>query len=1212
MFVQNEIAKEKIHKILEYWYTIEFLDQDNFPNGRNYLEKIRNHRRDLKQGKLVNTKQLMVFADITNTEIMQNVHNEVKECEMNCWGNITVYIGKIKRELCIRTLISKLGIKEDKRPETSVDRIALASFQVTPVGKYVDNSLSLSPVLWAVKQIDSKNDDVAKKINQDLYDGDVSTLEHILTPKEDDNERYRILLDDINRLYTTIYEKYIKDSIIRENGELAVEKNFVIMYQAFANEKAKDRYEDDTYTGLSRNYFSEDIRMIINQNSYGELSEAMQDYILALHKKYASSEYTHRIDVVHSNNLEEYELQLNHIMRMKNAPIGKWPSKYMPALMQQMAIDLLVGKDSRQMFGKNGKVFSVNGPPGTGKTTLLKEIVVNNIVERAILLAEYDYPDDAFHKENFKNGKKSKHAYSNYVRHWYKLKNDQINDYSILVTSCNNAAVENISKELPVGKGILDDLSVDDDAPQIIREQLDEVRQLFDVSMSKDMETFFAWDSERVDLFPDIYFTEYANELLDIDNAWGLIAAPLGKKSNKKNFYYKVLNNLLRDFYQKNENVEARLSLYHEVRRAFIEQCDVVKKMQQNLDFYGEISEKRIIRTREKEEIIEKNRNLILNEDDKISELSHKLAEIGENIKLNYCRFKEVAFKKNKLEVEVQKKETQILSLTEQLLEAREKVLSVQNSIGLFARLFKTQKYKDAMKLAELHRINGNNIESRILTNQEQLLLFKEKVTILCEEYEEIENQIEQLNSKEKLYRRQIADSTKEIEKLNNKIKKMQDEIDVIQKKYADAIYDFDKEKSGIALDEKYIQKIFSNDKKESTQAQVNNPWTTQMYNREREKLFYYAIKLNKEFILSSKACRDNFKSIGHYWGYLTGDDNEVIEFCESSESGCVMALIQTLFLLVPVISSTFASVNSFFKGVSQSGAVGLLVVDEAGQAQPQMALGALYRSRKAMIVGDPKQVEPVVTDELKLLKETYHEEIYNPYKEKNISVQICADLMNPFGTFMDNGSDNPDWVGCPLLVHRRCISPMYEISNSLSYNGMMKQQTREPKPEISEKFIYDKSQWINVVGKEQGIKKHFVKLQGDKVCEMLEVAFARDENPDVYIISPFTTVVNGMREHIQAYCKLNKSSPIQNALQEWIYNNIGTVHTFQGKEAKEVIFLLGCDESKESSGAINWVNKNIVNVAVTRAKFRLYVIGDEKAWSNSDCVELVYKIMNK
>ena len=49
----------------------------------------------------------------------------------------------------------------------------------------------------------------------------------------------------------------------------------------------------------------------------------------------------------------------------------------------------------------------------------------------------------------------------------------------------------------------------------------------------------------------------------------------------------------------------------------------------------------------------------------------------------------------------------------------------------------------------------------------------------------------------------------------------------------------------------------------------------------------------------------------------------------------------------------------------------------------------------------------------------------------------------------------------------------------------------------------------------------------------------------------------------------------------------------FREKEANEVIFLLGCDAGEEAAGAVRWVNSNIVNVAVTRAKYRLYVIGD-------------------
>ncbi len=34
---------------------------------------------------------------------------------------------------------------------------------------------------------------------------------------------------------------------------------------------------------------------------------------------------------------------------------------------------------------------------------------------------------------------------------------------------------------------------------------------------------------------------------------------------------------------------------------------------------------------------------------------------------------------------------------------------------------------------------------------------------------------------------------------------------------------------------------------------------------------------------------------------------------------------------------------------------------------------------------------------------------------------------------------------------------------------------------------------------------------------------------------------------------------------------------------------------------AVKWVKANIVNVAVTRAKYRLYVIGDYAVWKKSD-----------
>ena len=67
--------------------------------------------------------------------------------------------------------------------------------------------------------------------------------------------------------------------------------------------------------------------------------------------------------------------------------------------------------------------------------------------------------------------------------------------------------------------------------------------------------------------------------------------------------------------------------------------------------------------------------------------------------------------------------------------------------------------------------------------------------------------------------------------------------------------------------------------------------------------------------------------------------------------------------------------------------------------------------------------------------------------------------------------------------------------------------------------------------------------------------------------------------------------------LRKWTRKCVGTVHTFQGRGANEVIFVLGC--SDKSEGAMNWVVKkaNIINVACTRAKYRIAFIGNINDW---------------
>ncbi|MEY8357278.1 AAA domain-containing protein [Lachnospiraceae bacterium 54-53] len=1240
---ENALSKKQrtAETVLDYWYTMEFLSQDPLPK-LSYEERRKNEEAVKTSAEKMDTgtndtakadvKVLKLITPVEeNTYFLELAASEARRHGMSRWGNITIFAGKIMRERCIQIISKKLQ-EDDKRPEMNHDEIACFSIQLSPSGSYIEKTFFLSPMIWAVSHLEEgKGKSLAQCLSQQAYREEVEVFENRLKNYSLGNsgepldsvrteEIKAAISKQIAGIYQEIYSEYLK-----EDFEMECKYSCIMLYQVFKNEDAREKYEDDDYQGLGRNFFAEDLKLVLSGIQtkgfvYDNLMQkSMIDYIIGPYADFYPEEklfsFCDRFDLEHPAHGDEKGDGLRqvfaNILDVQNAPVGKWPSRFMPALMQQVAVNLAVSGKTEQ-----GLIFSVNGPPGTGKTTLLKEIIVDHIIKKAMLLSEYEKPDDAFDQCCFLYGEKKNNGYSRWYPKYYRLKNDRINDFGILITSCNNAAVENITKELPLEKGITDSLTALSSDSQLVKEQLEEVKQLFTTVASEQYEEIYTSDAEKKGEYKDIYFTEYAKGLLDNDGAWGLISAALGKKSNINRFYQNVLRHLDADFYR-NDKIEVRLEQYREIRNRFKEQCIKVEKLQKELveNCRNEENIRRIGKAR-KEKIQglyqeNEHKTILLNEWEQQEKALKK--QVEPLIEGQISKERKLAL----AGVKVEKAREAFADADREYEEKLKQAVETRESIHFLGRLFHKNDTRIKNELADKYAQEARVLKQRADERNRLLKADQADFDRLAKEKDDLRRELgglavdlEALIQKMEEIRKSIEANNKEV--INCK-QALTAEMDSYKKRLKEKIEAADDSNRFIPLDDGFMNQFLSADGKESTSAQVSNPWLTNCYNREREKLFYLSLQVSKSFILSSRFCFRNYRNLALLW-QETKEDNETVSFHPEDRKACFGPLLQTLFLLVPVISTTFASVGSFLRDIKNPDVLGTLIVDEAGQAPPQMAIGALYRSRRAIIVGDPKQVEPVVTDDLQLLKKAYREDVYKPYKSKKVSVQQFADLINPYGTYMENDKNEKEWLGCPLVVHRRCISPMYDISNRISYNNTMKQQTGTLSGEKEEMLCYSGSRWINVKGREKGNKNHFVEAQAKRAAEILEIAFSKSDSPSLFIITPFTTVKYGLIQYLEGRLKSNDASVLcqkRSSVKAWMYHNIGTVHTFQGKEANEVVFLLGCDTSKGAAGAIRWVNANIVNVAVTRAKYRLYVIGDENAWKESQYVSRAKSIID-
>ena len=785
------------------------------------------------------------------------------------------------------------------------------------------------------------------------------------------------------------------------------------------------------------------------------------------------------------------------ILQPKSYPLGRFPSntKYALSLMQQVAVNLSVGFD-------NNRMRSVNGPPGTGKTTLLKDIFAQLVVQQA-----YDIANLSNH---FIEGT-DKTIYFNHAS--IGEIPEYIIENSIVVASSNNGAVQNIVNELPLSKEV----------DKALLEELKEADYFREISNAKLSSKWLEDENgkKREELFKESVPGE--------EKFWGVFSLEGGKTDN--------MANILKNMKHIHKYLEEEYVPDQDIYKQFLKHYEEAKAVQIKMQAFADG-----IRTYQ--ECIKALDMFCANYQ---KDLEKKENELNTELQ--------------KLEADRQEHRQQLEQLKAQLEAAEDRTETVRKnmeSMNQCLQIYKGQRphFFAGKKRKEEYRSRLNEITDQLVA--------------LSHEDIEYSKRKKEINNNILLCRKNLELSTKKQEDLQRQFDGWQiaatDKISNLEKR----VHAYEKLGNDSHVEMLNMSQAYDD-------LQMSTPWFDQSYRVLQSKLFVMALRVRKQFLYEN---RKNIKAAIIIWG----QQKKYLE-----KKAVIEAAWNWINMTIPVISSTFASISRMCKNLGKE-TLGHLFIDEAGQALPQAAVGAIYRSKYVMAVGDPLQIKPVLTlDSNTLDMLGRHFGVTEKYLSESASVQTLVDAASQYGFYRKQDKCDDSWMGIPLWVHRRCRYPMFTISNTISYDGFMVQGIKE----------YGKTGWFDVGGTADN---KYVEAQGEFLLQKLKEM--SDKNPKIldkkekdviYVITPFSNVAYHLSRKLQ---KIGFTRYDEHGKP----TNVGTVHTFQGKEAPIVFFVLGAD--RQSSGAARWAvtEPNIMNVAATRAKEAFYIIGDRKLYLGLGC----------
>lgn len=319
---------------------------------------------------------------------------------------------------------------------------------------------------------------------------------------------------------------------------------------------------------------------------------------------------------------------------------------------------------------------------------------------------------------------------------------------------------------------------------------------------------------------------------------------------------------------------------------------------------------------------------------------------------------------------------------------------------------------------------------------------------------------------------------------------------------------------------------------------------------------------------------------------------------------------LRRLCMLMPCLVSTLHSARRWTKldprTLAQNdqrgylgGKIDLLVVDEAGQASPEIAGAVFGMAQRAAVVGDMKQLAPIwnhtALAERALARQTGTAALLPLIQHTRRSV-ASGSLLGAARLVSRWHDENEEGIG--LRFHYRCKPSIIGYCNQLAYGGQLAPRTNEddgfPEPAMA---------WVGVDAEPRRVGGSYAnEAEAEEIASWIVERWpAWSAHPAlqgqtlekiVALLTAYRPQAGLLKKRLEAAFDRARQAPgTWPSAAEVAKVTIGTVHRLQGDERAIICFSLVEGPDAASRSFIDR-DATLMNVAVSRAKQSFIIFG--------------------